>query len=277
MAAAARQRRPSQAPQRGGADAGVASPASNWWRIFCAIAYELRWVLPSHDHKSHQHSDPISISPLSIIFSRPFTPPTKHDIVNFVHSSRSTFTLLAEEGKQLSIHLHSLITHIKPYVTLNRLFYLTTFFLLHYLAVKIEFGLVFLILAALILICTVGLGDDAKSQGRLSAYSVFNRGMHRILGTINPEQFEAEYRNYALDGELADMVLRQGGPEGQEGENEDGDDAQQQPPLQQAKARKSGKKARRIFDKEERRRKRMGQGQPRPGQEWEEDWVSDGE
>lgn len=116
-----------------------------------------------------------------------------------------------------------------------------------------------------------------------------------MLGALDPAQFEAEIRNYGLEqGGLGDqLLLRRGG-------NGNGDEAQSPPQQRQppgqgggggagegererergGPARKTGKKARRIFDKEERRRRRMGGagaggaggGQ---GEMWEEDWLSD--
>eukprot|EP01036_Dinobryon_divergens_P028705 gene28705-37697_t len=38
-----------------------------------------------------------------------------------------------------------------------------------------------------------------RKPGELSAYSVFNDGFTKILGTISPEQFENEIRHAVLD------------------------------------------------------------------------------
>ena len=158
-----------------------------------------------------------------------------------------------------------------------------------YLAVRAEFGVVFLILAALGLILTVGLGDDAsgEGEGRVSPWSVFNRGMATMMGAINPEQFEAEIRNYQLGGEgaLGGMVGRQGREVEQEVEEQEEEEEEEGKGGgggggERGPSRKSGKKARRKFDKE-RRRERMllaaggGEGGGGGGEDWEEDWVSD--
>jgi len=41
------------------------------------------------------------------------------------------------------------------------------------------------ILTLLVLVFTVGLGNDTRLDGELSAYAVFNRGMQRILGSVD--------------------------------------------------------------------------------------------
>lgn len=122
-------------------------------------------------------------------------------------------------------------------------------------------------------------------------HSVFNQGMRSILGTLDPAQFEAEIRNYGLeDGGLGEQLLlrRNDNQEQQEGQGQQGQPQQGEGGGAGAgggtgPARKSGKKARRKFDKEERRRRRLGNGggdsAGAGGNEevWEEDWLSEDE
>ena len=44
-----------------------------------------------------------------------------------------------------------------------------------------------MILTALGAIFTIGLGDDHDNPDRISAYSVFNRGFQRLLGSVDAE------------------------------------------------------------------------------------------
>ena len=150
---------------------------------------------------------------------------------------------------------------------------------------RAEFGVVFLILAALALILTVGLGDDASSEGegRISPWSVFNRGMATMMGAINPEQFEAEIRNYQLVGEgaLGGMVgrerreMEEDQEEEEEEEEEDGRGGEVGGGGGRGPSRKSGKKARRKYDRERRRERMLFAAGGGGAEEWEEDWVSD--
>lgn len=58
----------------------------------------------------------------------------------------------------------------------------------------LDAGPFFLILTLLVLIFTVGLKDENhKPNGYLSAYSVFNKGMQNILGSVNADQLLAQY------------------------------------------------------------------------------------
>lgn len=169
-------RRPPHPPAPGKAHQALSK--SKWYTLVCAIAYELR----------------------------PFTPPTRQDLHHFLHSTRQTLSLLYTEANTFIRFASPLVRRFGRSLTSWRTFLpLLAFFSVFYLAVRAEFGVVFLILAALALILTVGLGDDAsgEGEGRVSPWSVFNRGMATMMGAINPEQFEAEIRNYQLGGEGA--------------------------------------------------------------------------
>jgi len=94
---------------------------------------------------------------------RPFTPPPRHEVIQFYHSTRQTLRLLAREGAAAArVITGAAATHL----TWRRVLPLAAYVALQWLAARVEFGLVFFILAMLALIFTVGLGDDASRQGR---------------------------------------------------------------------------------------------------------------
>jgi hypothetical protein len=65
-------------------------------------------------------------------------------------------------------------------------------FLVWFLFVHFDFGSLWIIIS-LFLVVFLNLGE--RKEGELSAYSVFNKGFQRILGTIDIEQFENEIRH----------------------------------------------------------------------------------
>ena len=57
----------------------------------------------------------------------------------------------------------------------------------------LDAGPILIIVTALVAIFTIGLGDDDDSNSDgLSAYSVFNRGFQRLLGTVDAEDLVAQ-------------------------------------------------------------------------------------
>lgn len=68
--------------------------------------------------------------------------------------------------------------------------------LVYYVVVRwihyaLDAGPIVLILTALVGIFTIGLGDETNPDG-ISAYSVFNRGFQRLLGTVDAEDLVAQ-------------------------------------------------------------------------------------
>jgi hypothetical protein len=133
----------------------------------------------------------------------------------------------------------------------------------------LQAGPFFLIVTALVSIFTVGLGDTAGDG--LSAYSVFNRGFERLMGSIDADDLLAQHlggglvllaqgpapfipraaqRNHAgleQERELELQVLEEREAADAavgNGQNDD-DNARQQRHNDQPRARKTGKKARR--------------------------------
>lgn len=59
--------------------------------------------------------------------------------------------------------------------------------------IEVEFGLVYLVVSGLVFI-VVSLQGSRRAPGKLSAYSVFNKNLEAIEGTLSAEQFERELR-----------------------------------------------------------------------------------
>ena len=60
---------------------------------------------------------------------------------------------------------------------------------------KYQAGILFFTISLLILITTVGLDHGEVAEGSISAYSVFNKGCQRLLGTYNVEEWERLIRH----------------------------------------------------------------------------------
>jgi hypothetical protein len=73
-----------------------------------------------------------------------------------------------------------------------------------YLHELLHAGPILIITTLLILLYTIGLGDNTgAASGVPSAYSVFNRGMQRILGTIDAEELARQYAGGAAAVQVA--------------------------------------------------------------------------
>jgi hypothetical protein len=68
---------------------------------------------------------------------------------------------------------------------------LVYYILVRWIHYALDAGPAVLILTALVAIFTIGLGDNSNEDG-ISAYSVFNRGFQRLLGTIDAEDLVAQ-------------------------------------------------------------------------------------
>ena len=158
-----------------------------------------------------------------------------------------------------------------------------------YLHDLLHAGPIVLIITALVIIFTVGLGDNAhneEGEGYVSAYSVFNRGFQSILGSLDADQLLAQHVGgggvvaaaaavNAMDvrgGNDFDVDDRGHGQDGQRGRQQQQQQQQDQAQQQQEqpagnnnnnnnnnnqnrnnKSRKSGKKARRKRNVEQKR------------------------
>ncbi|XP_053984169.1 SAYSvFN domain-containing protein 1 [Hylaeus volcanicus] len=90
---------------------------------------------------------------------------------------------------------HSQYTVLRKVI---KLLYFLLWATLYVIAIKFEFGLVYLTLSALIFIW-LNTHTRPKQVGELSAYSVFNPDCKAIEGTLDASQFEREIR-YGIGG-----------------------------------------------------------------------------
>jgi len=84
----------------------------------------------------------------------------------------------------------------------------------------LEAGPMVMIVTALVLIFTVGLGDEDRDDDTLSAYAVFNRGFQRLLGTVDQDDL---MRQHLGGGGAVGALLGAGGGGGM-GRNIENDD-----------------------------------------------------
>jgi hypothetical protein len=71
----------------------------------------------------------------------------------------------------------------------------------------IEAGPVVVIITCLTLIFTIGLSDGNENKGGLSAYSVFNRGFERLLGSVDADALLAQHVGGGLGGGAGIMMM----------------------------------------------------------------------
>lgn len=133
-----------------------------------------------------------------------------------------------------------------------------------YIFVIIEFGQLFFILSIFALIF-LNLGERRK--GEMSAYSVFNKGFMKLLGTTTAEQFENEilHRNPINDNNNDDDHDNEDNDELDNNNNNNNNPRQ---PAQQA--RKKGKKARRNYEERLLRRAEQQQQNNENDLDWED-------
>jgi Uncharacterized conserved domain (SAYSvFN) len=94
--------------------------------------------------------------------------------------------------------------------------------LLYYIAVRyihhvLEAGPLVIITTALVAIFTIGLGDkDENDDDGISAYSVFNRGFQRLLGSVDADQLLAQHVGGGMMG-MGGFMGNNGGGGGGDG------------------------------------------------------------
>mmetsp|Transcript_15664 Transcript_15664/g.31648 ORF Transcript_15664/g.31648 Transcript_15664/m.31648 type:complete len:188 (-) Transcript_15664:112-675(-) len=71
------------------------------------------------------------------------------------------------------------------------------YYAVRYIHRALEAGPLVVILTAIVGIFTIGLGDEGNADG-LSAYSVFNRGYQRLLGSVDVEALVQQYAGGAM-------------------------------------------------------------------------------
>ena len=134
---------------------------------------------------------------------------------------------------------------------------------LRWIHATLDAGPVVLILTALTVIFTVGLSDQTNMDG-LSAYSVFNKGFQKIMGSIDADDLLQQHLggggimqmmhrrqiddDFDLDDEPPRRQPRQQNNQrgnGNNNDNDDNQDPQAENNINQNRARRTGKKARR--------------------------------
>jgi hypothetical protein len=126
-----------------------------------------------------------------------------------------------------------------------------------YLFIRVQFAAVYCILSMIGLIF-INLGT--RAQGEMSAYSVFNKGFRRMLGTLTADQFDREIRHRGHDNNDDDDEDNDGfdddlGPNNRRNRPRGGDNNDL------AHRKVSGKKARRGYEKKLQRRQLENQHQ----------------
>jgi Uncharacterized conserved domain (SAYSvFN) len=95
--------------------------------------------------------------------------------------------------------------------------------LLYYVAVRyihhvLEAGPLVIITTALVAIFTIGLGDkDEQNDDGISAYSVFNRGFQRLLGSVDADQLLAQHVGGGMGMGMGGFMMGNNGNGGGDG------------------------------------------------------------
>lgn len=109
-------------------------------------------------------------------------------------TGRRAWQRISQAVKRMPALLHTVTSFLAQRT--RRQYFITAGVLVYYVVVRwihyaLDAGPLVLILTVLILIFTIGLGDNGNEDG-ISAYSVFNRGFQRLLGTIDAEDLVAQ-------------------------------------------------------------------------------------
>lgn len=121
---------------------------------------------------------------------------------------RFLYNLLRQYCTIESIQKHKLTIGKASLILIGLKLYHRTLIYLHEL---LHAGPILIIMTLFLLLYTIGLGENTgASSGIPSAYSVFNRGMRRILGTVDAEELARQYAG----GAAAAAAAMGGGPRG---------------------------------------------------------------
>ena len=116
---------------------------------------------------------------------------TKHILDSIQNVCRLIYNLLQQYCNISSLQQHKDIIWKTSVALISLKLYHRTLLYLHEL---LHAGPILVILTLFTLLYTIGLGDNTgASSGVPSAYSVFNRGMQRILGTVDAEDLARQY------------------------------------------------------------------------------------
>jgi hypothetical protein len=100
--------------------------------------------------------------------------------------------LLTFTGPSIARRLASFMLHLTLRQWAIALGIVAYYWAVRWIHEYINAGPIVLILTALVAIFTIGLGDDVNPDG-FSAYSVFNRGMQRMLGDVDVDALLAQH------------------------------------------------------------------------------------
>lgn len=120
------------------------------------------------------------------------------DIIIIIKLIKNNSLLLFNEFKSFLIFIYN-FNFIQ--ISLKLYFYLFLWLLFFYITFILQFSSLYFIIT-LILLIFYNLKNKDKNE--ISAYSVFNNGYERLLGTLTPEQFEREIRHNDQFGEDLD-------------------------------------------------------------------------
>ncbi|KAK1738448.1 SAYSvFN domain-containing protein [Skeletonema marinoi] len=116
---------------------------------------------------------------------------TIHMLGSMQKLCRLVYNLLRQYGNMQSIQQHKHTIGKATLTLIGLKLYHRTLLYLHEL---LHAGPILIILTLFTLLYTIGLGDNTgANSGVPSAYSVFNRGMRRILGTVDAEDLARQY------------------------------------------------------------------------------------
>ena len=110
-----------------------------------------------------------------------------------------------------------------PSLEFPSLLYTASAALLFYVAVRyihhvLEAGPLVIITTALVAIFTIGLGDkDEQNDDGISAYSVFNRGFQRLLGSVDADQLLAQHVGGGMGMGMGGFMMGNNGNGGGDG------------------------------------------------------------
>lgn len=128
--------------------------------------------------------------------------------------NRSKYATLANE---LFVFFRSQTKNFSHLIMKYKLPHILTWVIIWLLFHYFEFGSLWIIFT---LFATIFLNLGERQAGELSAYSVFNEGFTKLLGTISPEQFENEIRHGNIEPGQFDIALESSDDEGGEGDRD---------------------------------------------------------
>lgn len=107
------------------------------------------------------------------------------------HDSDDVAVLPEEEAAQNNSAVESVDSDSRIFKYILRIVYIAFWVTLYIIAIELQFGIVFLMLSALLGIY-LNTRTGPKNTNEISAYSVFNKNCESIDGTLKAEQFERE-------------------------------------------------------------------------------------